>query len=185
MSAGWITMQLSYAAVSWSISAGAVYRAAFNAGTAGPGLEAAIESLTARPDRESAVASFAGALGEGPVRALLDGGYDDSSAEQWALRVDRAQADYAVAVRTLRGLATMGTTLGLLAAIATMRAGLEAPHAEAVRTVANAAFDSAVLGFVSALPCWAALALARTHDRRTYQSLGRAAVALARHTPSR
>lgn len=178
MSSSWLLVQGLFAAVAWGFSARSVVRSSRSAGSVQPALADALHEIAQRPTAEGDLARFAQALG-GPVQTLLDGPSTEADPEQWALRAQRAYGLEQTPVRALRGLATMGTTLGLLAAVATLRAGLEAPNSDAVRSVATAAFDSAVLGFVTALPCWSALAASRLYDRRTWQGLDRAVVALA------
>ena len=59
------------------------------------------------------------------------------------LAAQDALAFVAPPVRTLRGLATVGTTLGLLAAAASLRAGLDRGTAASMEWAAARAFDSA------------------------------------------
>lgn len=169
MSVAWTVVQILYAAGAWGLALRSVYHAARLRGLLGERLVEALLKLRSRGDYEAG--QLAALLREPALSALED------AAEQSApeLLVSRAQSLLGLAappMRLLRTLATVGTSLGFLGAVITLHGAIQGPMTSAgvgALTVARA-FDSAVLGFVTGLPCWGALLVCR----REHQTLRRA-----------
>ncbi len=81
--------------------------------------------------------------------------------------------------RSLRGLATVSTTVGLLLATAMLRTVLGGTTGVSPSVGAGRAMDSAVLGLLTAMPCWTAVALCRKRLRAARGELDLAVGALA------
>lgn len=160
----WLWLQGVYALAAWAYSVRVVARVSALAGALDGAVIDAVRALRRR--------------GEG-LDALLAS--DELHPDvQWILRAnaeeelasDRAEvvlAKTAPPSLTLRGLATIGTSLGLLGAIVTLR-GVIGGGGGAAR-----AFESALLGFVTAIPVWSALSLAAQRMRRTARQCERLA----------
>lgn len=173
----WLVAQTVFAAVAWYLSARAVVRVFAFAGYAGRPLAVTIQELRER-GRGSEVHRLAELLDAAPLEAFFDIDPDRLSAEELISRAQRVLAQVAPPIRLLRGLATVATTLGLLAAVASLRSGLEAGTVAAMQTAATRALDSAVVGFVTGLPCWTAVGLCRKRAWQTYSEFDLVLLAL-------
>lgn len=179
----WLVLQVLYASVAWYFAARAVHRTAYFSGEVGEPLAATVRELR-RVGRAADVARLGAALEPSPAGVLLADDTEYVSAEELVAESERTLAARTPPDRMLRGLATVGTTLGLLAAIAALRTGLNAgPGAPFDRAVGNA-LDSAVAGFVTALPCWTAVGLCRTSVRRARRGLEQLVVAMRSDVPA-
>lgn len=163
-------LQVLFASAAWFVAAKAVLRAAQFTGETGAVLAATIRELR-RTGREADVAQLGVVLTPSPIGGLLEDEGRCDSAEELVAEAERGLRAAAPPTRALRGLATIGTTFGLLAAVAALRTGLSQSSGLALEQAAGRALDSAVLGFVTALPCWTAVGLCRTLARRAAVSL--------------
>jgi hypothetical protein len=179
----WLLAQCVFAAFAWTLAARAVHRVAFFGGYAGKGLAATIRELRVG-GRASEVPKLAEQFGETPLTSLLQLDADRVSAEELVSTAQEILPAIAPPIRVLRGLATIGTTLGLLAAVATLRQALDVGAATAMERAAAQAFDSAVAGFVTALPCWTAVALCRRRTWQTYAELDLVVLAMRAEGPA-
>ncbi len=163
----WMIVQGAYALVAWSVAVRAVSRAAALAGAVDGGVVEAVRAARRAGRSTQQLAS------DQMHPALVSVLSAETDGELGSDRADEVRMDYAVPVSALRGMATIGTSLGLLAAIATLRSSTGGGEAVAAR-----AFGSALLGFATAVPMWSALALAGRHARYASKQLHRLALAL-------
>lgn len=160
----WLWLQGVYALAAWAYSVRVVARVASLAGAIDGGVLEAVRALRQRGEGLDAL--LASDALHPDVRWVLRSAHEDELATD---RVDAVLAKTAPPSLTLRGLATIGTSLGLLGAIVTLR-GVIGGGGGAAR-----AFESALLGFVTAIPVWSALALAGQRTRRTARQCERLA----------
>jgi hypothetical protein len=166
----WLTAQIAFASVAWYIAARAVFQANLVGSLAGRDLAALVRDLR-RAGRGSEVRRLAEALTPAPLEGLLELDADRVSAEDLVASAQSVLDAARPPAKLLRTLATVGTSLGLLAAVATLRVALQGQSAAVMTQVASRAFESAVLGFVTALPCWTAAALCRQRLLQLYREL--------------
>lgn len=162
----WLVAQVVYASVAWWLCARWVTRTAVFGAVSGRSLAGTVRELRLA-SRDEDVPRLTALLHAEPLAALLDREDLGGSAEQLvddAITVARAAAP---PIRMLRSLATMGTMFGLLCAVASLRSGIDANSAADLGRAASRALDSAVVGFVTALPCWTAAALCGRRARQT------------------
>lgn len=160
----WLWLQGVYALAAWAYSVRVVARVASLAGAIDGGVIEAVRAL--RRQGEGLDALIASDELHPDVQWVL------CAAREGELATDRMEwvlARTAPPSLALRGLATIGTSLGLLGAIVTLR-GVIGGGGGAAR-----AFESALLGFVTAIPVWSALALAAQRSRRTARQCERLA----------
>lgn len=156
-----------YALVAWWIAARAVVRMASLVGALDGGV---LEAVRAVKRRGRSVAELAtGEMHEALV-PLFTAERDGELASD---RADELLTDCAPPTNAMRGMATIGTTLGLLAAIATLRGAAGGGAALAAK-----AFGSALMGIATAIPLWTALAIAGRHMKRVSAKVHRLAVEL-------
>ncbi len=160
----WLVLQGVYALVAWSIAVRAVARSAAISGALDAPVVEAARALRARGEGYAALSTEA----MHPAIAWVLGAEADG--ELASDRADEMVSECAPPSRALRGMATIGTSLGLLGAIATLRGIVGGGGASAAR-----AFESALLGFVTAIPLWTALAVAGQRMRRVSVQLHRLA----------
>jgi len=183
-----LALQVVFAIIVWSVAARAVWRSRAYGGPALRSLRwSAFDgsgSLSPRFGRELA-RRFGGTPLESMVLALrgdspmatdsepvgeLSSVGESSDAERVGL-LDDVVDSLRPPIRLLRGLATAGTTAGLLAAIATLRRALGVGTQGALEAAAARGLDCAVTGFLTALPLWTAIALCRQNFRRSYDEI--------------
>ncbi len=165
----WLALQSVYAMVAWSIALRAVVRSARLSGL----LDASVLKLCKRlltAKHESSIKELCDQLGSAPLSEVLRESV--SPTEDVFARVDRAVAMTAPPTTALRGLATIGTSLGFLGAIATMRASVDTGGAQ--RAMAQA-IECALLGFVTAIPLWTAVTISGKHTRSARLALDKLA----------
>ncbi len=133
--------------------------------------------------RDDDISRLPSLLDAEPLAALLDTDDHGASAEQLVDHAITAARAAAPPVRALRSLATIGTMLGLLCAVASLRSGIDANSAADLGRAASRALDSAVLGFVTALPCWTAAALCGRRARQTEIEMESVLLALSAREP--
>jgi hypothetical protein len=173
----WLAAQFAYAAMAWYFAARVVAVAYRFGGTVGRELSRTVRELR-RADRDPDIARLAEALHPSPIASLLELTPETTSPIELVAEAERVSSNVAPPIRLLRSIATAGTMLGLLSAVATLRLSLDAGTATRMETTAKRAFDSAVVGFVTALPCWTAIALTRRRARETYSDLERIVLAM-------
>ncbi|MBL8678357.1 MAG: hypothetical protein JNK05_04285 [Myxococcales bacterium] len=166
----WSVVQGLYAVVAWSIAVRAVARTSALLGALDPALISQAKSLVRRGDRGGATALVERA-GHPALVFVVEAEKDD---EDVLDRVDVVGLEYGPPTRGLRGMATIGTSLGLLAAIATILTSVASPSRGAAQ-----AFERALMGFVTAIPLWTAATIAGQQMRRVRKSLDRFGLALA------
>jgi hypothetical protein len=170
----WLILQGAYALVAWSIAVRAVVRVSDLVGALDPALMRRVRALVAE-GRGTECGALADRL-ENPTISLLLKGEDDEDAYE---RLDDALAMSAPPTKALRGMATIGTSFGLLAAIATLRFGMPSGATRA----AGAAFESALLGFVTAVPLWTAIGVCGLRMKRCAVLLEKLAAARTGEEP--
>ena len=160
----WLWLQGAYALAAWAYSVRVVARVASLAGAIDGGVIEAVRALRQRGEGLDALIACDELHPD--VQWVLRAGREDELATD---RMELVLAKTAPPSLTLRGLATIGTSLGLLGAIVTLR-GVIGGGGGAAK-----AFESALLGFVTAIPVWSALALAGQRSRRTARQCERLA----------
>ena len=163
---GWLAVQFAYAVSAWWFCARPVANAEHFGAAAGRELAATIRELRAA-GQGGVVQRLPELLGIEALADLLELDPRTSVAEQFVERANAVTRAVAPPTRVLRSIATVGTMLGLLASVASLHGALDSAGAAAMQAAAGRAFDSAVLGFVTAIPCWTAAALC---GRRARQS---------------
>ncbi|MFO0557230.1 MAG: hypothetical protein U0269_04375 [Polyangiales bacterium] len=156
-----------YALLAWSIAGRAVVRISTIAGVMEGGV---VEATRALRRRGLTVDVLVTDEMHPAIAAVLTADRDGESASD---RADALLGDCAPPTNAMRGLATIGTTLGLLAAIATLRSSTLAGEALAAK-----AFGSALMGIATAIPLWTAIAIAGRHMKRVSSRVHALAVAL-------
>lgn len=177
-----LVAQILYASIAWWFCARSVWRTETFAASSGRNLAGTLRELRAAC-RDTDIARLPGLLNAEALATLLDADGRRDSAERMVSDASSVSRMAAPPVRVLRSLATMGTMLGLLCAVANLRAGLDASSAGQLGLAASRALDSAVAGFVTALPCWTAAALCGRRARRTEIELELVLLALTATNP--
>jgi hypothetical protein len=159
----WLIVQGTYALFAWWWAARVVARAATLAGALDPQVLAAVRALVRR-GRVDACDGLAERVGVSAITEVLCA---HREGDEPIDRLDGVLAREAPPHRALRGLATIGTMLGLLAAIATLRGGGSGTRA----------LESALMGFSTAIPLWTAVGLSVSRWRRASRALEKLAAA--------
>jgi hypothetical protein len=165
----WFIAQGVYACAAWSFAARAVVRSADLAGVLASPLVSRARSWRG-PEARARRRRIAQQLNSPAVSLLMQEPLEEG--EHFVDRLDDALGLAAPPSRAMRGMATIGTMFGLLAAIALLRG-----RAGDAR-VAAAAFECALLGFVTAVPLWTAVGVCGARARRSALGLERLASAL-------
>jgi|LNFM01.1.fsa_nt_gb hypothetical protein len=166
----WSAVQGVYALVAWTIATRAVTTTASLLGALEPTLISRVRQLV-RSGNGAAAVSLVERAGH---PALLSIAQATADGEEPLDRVDAVVLDYGPPTRALRGMATIGTSLGLLAAIATILGSVSSTSRGAA-----AAFERALMGFVTAIPLWTAATIAGQQMRRVRKSLERIGLAFS------
>lgn len=156
-----------YALLAWSVAGRAVVRISAIAGVMDGGV---VEATRALRRRGATVDVLVTDEMHPAIAAVLVADRDGESASD---RADALLGDCAPPTNAMRGMATIGTTLGLLAAIATLRSSTLAGEALAAK-----AFGSALMGIATAIPLWTAIAIAGRQMKRVSSRVHALAVAL-------
>jgi hypothetical protein len=163
----WMIVQGAYAVLAWSIAGRAVVKISTIAGVMDGGVVEATRALRRRG--LSADVLVTGEM-HPAIAAVFVADRDGDSASD---RADGLLSECAPPINGMRGMATIGTTLGLLAAIATLRSSTVGGEALAAK-----AFSSALMGIATAIPLWTAIAIAGRHMKRVSARVHALAVAL-------
>lgn len=166
----WSVVQGAYAIVAWFFAVRAVAKTSALLGALDPALVSRARQLSRSGDRDG-VRSVVENAGHPALAFVVQA---ESEGEDPLDRVDIVALEYGPPTRGLRGMATIGTSLGLLAAIATILTSVSAPSRGAAM-----AFERALMGFVTAIPLWTAATIAGQQMRRVRKSLDRFGLALA------
>ncbi len=169
VTSAWLLAQGAYAIGAWGFAARAVWQSAVLVGLLSAPLASRVLAWR-RANEDERARAFAREV-HNPVISLLM----EVPLEEGELADDRLADALAMAAppsKALRGMATIGTLFGLFAAIGMLRsAGADA-------RVAPAAFECALLGFVTAIPLWTAVAVCGVRARRITLALERLALAI-------
>ena len=153
----WIWIQATYAAIAWSVALRAVIRSARLNGQLDASLLKHVQKLVGSK-HEAQIEALCVELNSEAISEVIR--EPVFSAEDVFSRVKQAIAMSAPPTTAMRGMATIGTSLGLLAAIATMRSSFDTGGSQ--RAVAQA-IECALLGFVTAIPLWTAIGVCAKH----------------------
>jgi len=148
-------VQWAYALLAWSIAGRVVVRISTMAGVMDGGLVEATRALCRRGRSTDVLVTDEL---HPAIAAVLTAAQDVELASD---RADALLSEYAPPTNAMRGMATIGTTLGLLAAIATLRSSTVGGEALAAK-----AFGSALLGIATAIPIWTAIAISGRQWKR-------------------
>lgn len=153
----WIWIQATYAIIAWSVALRAVIRSARINGQLEPALLKLVQKLVATK-QEAQIEALCDELNAEAISEVIR--EPVLSAEDVFARVKQAIAMSAPPTTAMRGMATIGTSLGLLGAIATMRSSFDTGASQGA--VAQA-IQCALLGFVTAIPLWTAIGVCAKH----------------------
>lgn len=165
----WLWLQIVYALVAWSIAIRAVLRTAKLSGLLDVSLLKLVRGL-ARQKKDTEIAALCDDLNSSAVSEVLR--EPVTLGEDMGARVNQAIALSAPPSTAMRGMATIGTSLGFLGAIATMRTGVDVGGAQ--RAMARA-IECALLGFVTAIPLWTAITVSSRHMKTVRTALDKLA----------
>ena len=153
----WLWIQATYAVLAWGVALRAVIRSARINGQLDPSLLTHVQKLVSR-QQESQIEALCIELNSEAISEVIRERV--FGAEDVFARVKQAVAMSAPPTTAMRGMATIGTSLGLLGAIATMRSSFDTGASQAA--VAQA-IECALLGFVTAIPLWTAIGVCAKH----------------------
>lgn len=162
----WLAVQAVFAVFAWGVAIRAVLRVADLAGVLIESkLVETTRALTKQGDHDG-LRRLGQALDSANLQAIV--AVSESELLELDLRVNAAVDAVRPPLGALRGMATIGTSLGLLAVIVRLHHGLQIGSAGAAMM---GVLDSAVLGFVTALPLWTAIGLVQPKMRRIVERL--------------